>query len=124
MIKISILFSIIMLTIAACGSSHHLWMDEKHAKIELQKALGNSSLKKIKIDTLISNKETAVAIAEPILFKKYGKSHTMRQRPYQTTFIDGYWLINGTLPKGWVGGTFVIILKATDGEIIQLTHYK
>jgi hypothetical protein len=124
MIRLSILLSIVMLTIIACGSSHYLWMNEKNAKVELQKALGNPISNKIKIDTLISNKETAVEIAEPILFKKYGKRNIIRQRPYQTTFIEGHWIINGTLPKGWVGGTFVIILKATDAEIIQLTHYK
>ncbi|NRS90222.1 hypothetical protein HNQ02_003159 [Flavobacterium sp. 7E] len=76
------------------------------------------------VDTVIPDKETAVIIAETILFKIYGKDNIIKQRPYGINQIDNYWVLYGTLPQNMLGGTFLIILNSTNGQIIKLTHGK
>lgn len=76
-------------------------------------------------DTLIKNTETALAIAEPILASKYGQSKINRQKPLKAIKVDNFWIVDGTLPSRFnVGGTATVILRATDGKVILLTHYK
>ena len=73
---------------------------------------------------VISDKETAIAVAEQILFKIYGKDQILSEKPYNVGFVDSYWILSGTLPKGWVGGTFYIVLSSKDGRVIKLIHGK
>lgn len=75
-------------------------------------------------DTLIKNSSTAIAMAEPLLFDIFGKNQILTEKPYEVYLIDGYWYLSGTIPKGWKGGGFEIIISAKDGKIIRLTHYK
>jgi hypothetical protein len=98
-------------------------LGEEHAKTQILKALKDSTAKPF-YDTLIVDRQDAIALVEPILFKVYGKNQIIEQRPYEAYLIDGYWYIRGTLPKGSVGGTFEIIFSAHDGRVIRLTHYK
>ncbi|MDB5149057.1 MAG: hypothetical protein JWQ57_3077 [Mucilaginibacter sp.] len=76
------------------------------------------------VKKIISDKETAIAIAEAILFKIYGRGKILSEKPYHVTYVDDYWMLNGSLPDGYVGGTFFIILSAKDGRVIKLIHGK
>ena len=73
---------------------------------------------------IISDRETAIAVAESILFKIYGKEHIISEKPYVVNLVDGYWFITGTLPRGYLGGTFFIILSSKDGRVVKLIHGK
>ncbi len=76
-------------------------------------------------DSLVTDKKTAIAIAEPILFMVYGKGNITSQKPYQCYLVDGYWYISGNLPKKYeVGGVFEIIINAKNAQILKLTHGK
>lgn len=75
-------------------------------------------------DTLISDASLAIAMVEPLLFKIYGQQQIVSERPYETHLIDDYWYLSGTIPKGWNGGGFEVIMSAKSGEIISVTHYK
>ena len=97
-------------------------LGEKVAKQEITEALKRN--KKPFYDTLITDKETAIAMAEPLLFKIYGKEKIESERPYEIYRIDGYWYISGTIPKGFKGGTFIIIINSINGEVIRLIHEK
>jgi hypothetical protein len=99
-----------------------LVLGEKIAKQEITEALKRN--RKPFYDTLITDKETAIAMAEPLLFKIYGKEEIKSERPYEIYLIDGYWYISGTLPKGYKGGTFIIIINSINGEVIKLIHEK
>ncbi len=87
-------------------------------------ALHNSNEKQILADTLIKDSETAINVSEAILFKIYGKNNITRQKPYKTYLVDGYWILNGTLPEKMKGGTFLIIINSKNGQVIKLTHGK
>lgn len=100
----------------------HQLLGENHARNQLQKFLKDT--KQFTWDTLIRDKETAIAIVEPILFEKFGKEQILLEKPYEVYLINGYWYLAGTISKGSMGGGFEIIMSAKDAQIIRLTHYK
>ncbi|SHH85586.1 NTF2 fold immunity protein [Chryseolinea serpens] len=74
--------------------------------------------------TLIATAETAVKIAEPILFEVYGKERILSERPYGVHKIGGYWFISGSVPRLSDGGGFEIILDARDAKVMSIVHYR
>ena len=87
-------------------------------------------------DCTVNDEAAAVAIAEEILFKIYGKSNIEDQRPYEIKLLGNkVWSLKGsfnqsTLEKflsGGVpefGGTFEIDIDPRDGKILKIIHYK
>jgi len=73
---------------------------------------------------IIKDSSTAINVAEPILFSIYGKNNITEQRPYEIYFIDNYWVLTGTLPKGSAGGTFLIIIDSRNSKVLRITHGK
>ncbi|MFV0537571.1 MAG: YbbC/YhhH family protein [Dysgonomonas sp.] len=106
-------------------NTERLVLGKEHAEKELKESLSDSSLHNV-VGTrvLIDKEESAIKIAEAILFPIYTEKNITRQRPYETYLINNYWVINGTLPKGYKGGIFLIILDARDGKVIRITHDK
>ena len=98
-------------------------LGEKNARQAIKEAINNKNYKPF-YDTLITDREMAIEIVEPILFKIYGKENIVSERPYECYLIEGYWYICGTLPKDWKGGVFEIIISSKDGKVIELTHGK
>jgi len=92
----------------------------ENAQLELKNALLENE---ILTDKVISDSQTAVKIAEDILFKIYGEENIVKQRPYNVNYVEDYYIINGTMPaEVAIGGTFLIIISSKDGKIIKLTH--
>ena len=130
MINLKAIFFLAILTISltACGQSKsdRLILGKSYAQEELKSALTDKEQHNV-IDNksiIIKDSLTAINIAEPILFSIYGKDNISKQRPYETYLIDNYWVITGTLPKGYLGGTFLIIINSFDSKIIKITHGK
>ena len=123
-----IYFFILILTIISCNQRNNniVMLGETNARNELRIALaGNTHHNVINQDSIIiKDKETAIHVVEPILFFIYSKENIIKQRPYETWLIDKYWVISGTLAEGYLGGTFLIIMDATNAKIIRLTHGK
>ena len=119
-------FSAVLVMLVSCGRTinNRTTLGVEYAKQELRNALTDTTQNQVLVDTLIKDKETAITIAETILYKIYGKENITAQQPYEVNLIDGYWILNGTLPENMVGGTFLIIIDATNGRIIKLTHGK
>lgn len=95
-------------------NNNKVFHGKKFAKSELKSSLIDKSQHNV-IDykrTIIKDSATAINIAEPILFSIYGKDNIIKQRPYEAYLIDNYWVIFGTRPKGWKGGTFLIIIDS------------
>ncbi len=95
--------------------------DSAYAKDVLRLVKTN---KQVQVNGLIGDKETAIAIAEPILFKVYGRPQILGEKPYHVILYDGYWILSGSLSEGYTGGTFLIVLSAKDASVVGLTHYK
>lgn len=85
---------------------------------------------------LIKTELEAVNKAEETLFKIYGESKIIDERPYNIRLVDNKkWIIEGSLNKNLFetilysfipkfGGCFEIMLDAKTGEVINVTHYK
>lgn len=99
-------------------------LGEELLKKELDETLKNKSLHNV-IDgrrEIIEDKETAVLLAEKFLFRIYGEEKIKDERPYEIFKFGRYWTMRGTLPKNSLGGTFLIIIDATDSKVIRITH--
>jgi hypothetical protein len=76
-------------------------------------------------DCLVQNEETAVSIAEAILFETYGKSNIEKQRPYIINIKnDSIWVLDGTFNSICFGGTFHIELSSKNGKVLKIIHGK
>lgn len=127
-IKSMLTLSILTIYLTACGQnkSDRLILGKKYAEEELKSALSDT-VKHNVINSktiIIKDSLTATMIAESVLFGIYGKANITKQKPYEIYHIDNYWLLTGTLPKGWHGGTFLIILDDRNSQIIKITHGK
>ena len=107
-----------------CSAQQRSILGIEIAKKELKQALLDRTNKTTSIKNVISDKQTAIAMAELILFKIYGQKQIISERPYEVYLINGYWVLNGTLPKGSDGVGFLIILNSNNGQVIKLIHYK
>lgn len=70
---------------------------------------------------LVPDKETAIKIAEAVLFRMYGENSIKAQRPYVAREDDYIWWISGTLPKDSFGNVFNIGISKHTAAILRLT---
>lgn len=127
-IKAIYFLTLLIFTLTACRKSRgdRIILGKEYAEQEIKSSLIDKSQHNI-IDNkkvIIKDSLTALNVAEPILLSIYGKDNITKQQPYEIYFIDNYWLITGTLPSGWKGGTFLFIIDSRDGKIIRITHGK
>ncbi len=122
------IFSFFAFAVTSCSQTGNtrIILGKSQAEQELKAALSDTTLHNV-IDNktaIIQDSLTAIAVAESVLFSTYGKKNIIKQRPYEIYFIDKYWVLSGTLPKNYLGGTFLIIINSLDGKILRLSHGK
>jgi len=91
---------------------------------ELYKLLKDSTQKRFHERILINNEKELVELAEPILFRIYGKDKILNERPYDYYRFGDFWILTGTLPKQSKGGTFNIKINRKTCQIINISHGK
>jgi len=118
--------SFLLLAISSCAQNKRLVLGKENAKEELKIALSKKPQHNVVNNKTIIIKDsvTAIKIAEPILFNIYGKQNIEKQKPYEIYLLENYWVISGTLPENYLGGTFLIIIDARNSQIIKITHGK
>jgi hypothetical protein len=99
------------------------------AQVEL-----NQTIFKEKVNNVVNSKfsliktgQTAVAVAEPLLFSVYGERTIIESRPYDVHKIDNYWVILGKNAReaaGSGGGYFLLILHETDSRVIRMDYLR
>lgn len=101
------------------------WIGNKeYAKEQLEIALENKAdTTKMKVK-LFPKEENAINYAEIVLFELYGKDKIEFEKPYQIYLIDDYWIIFGTLPKGYIGGVFELVFDSWNGKVLRISHGK
>lgn len=78
-----------------------------------------------KEDGYVPNAETAVKIAEVILFNIYTKELIINQRPYNVYLEnDSIWCIEGNLHPNLDGGVFYIEICKDNGAVLKRLHTK
>jgi hypothetical protein len=74
----------------------------------------------------VPNAETAVKIAEAVLIPVYGEKQIISERPFRAVLKDNTWTVEGTLqcaPRCF-GGTALVEISKTSGEILLMIHGK
>jgi NTF2 fold immunity protein of polymorphic toxin system component len=69
---------------------------------------------------LVPDRETAIKIAEVVLFRLYGEESIVHQRPYNVKETKKNWWISGTLKDGHFGSVFNIAISKQTGAVIHL----
>jgi len=70
----------------------------------------------------VPDKETAIKIAEVILFRLYGEEDVIAERPYKVKEEDDIWWISGTLKEGHFGSVFNIAISKQTAAVLHLEH--
>ena len=97
---------------------------EIYSKEQLERFIGDSTTNLLQGEILINDKQTLIEIAEPILFRVYGKENIISERPYEIYLFGDYWIMNGTMPLSMKGGTFTIAINRKTCKVIGITHGK
>ena len=76
---------------------------------------------------LVPDEQTAIKIAEAVLFPIYGEKIIRGEKPYLVKLADGKWTIDGSMPKTKgdeivLGGTFHIVISQRDGQVLEIGH--
>jgi hypothetical protein len=71
---------------------------------------------------LVPDKETAIKIAEVVLFRLYGEENIISQRPYKVRQEDDTWWISGTIKENMFGSVFNIAISKQTGAVLHLEH--
>ena len=113
---------------SSCGQGfkNRVVLGEQSAKEQVRLAIlaDKNSVKPPYYKALLTSKEVAIAVAEPMLFNIYGRDNIVRQRPYEVYLVDGFWYIAGTLPKDSLGGTFEMVIDASNSRVVDVKHGK
>lgn len=71
---------------------------------------------------LVPDKDTAIKIAEVILFRLYGERDVTSQKPYGVTEDENIWWVCGTLKKDDLGSVFTIAISRQTAAVLYLEH--
>ena len=69
---------------------------------------------------LVPDKDTAIKIAEVILFRLYGQDNITTQKPYIVTQDENIWWVCGTGKQGMLGSYFKIAISQQTAAILYL----
>jgi hypothetical protein len=75
----------------------------------------------------VPNEETAVKIAEVVLVPVYGAKTIRDEEPFKARREGDVWRVEGSLNCGaphCFGGTAVVRISKSSGEILFMAHYK
>lgn len=73
---------------------------------------------------VVPNEATAIKIAVAVWEPIYGADKIAGEKPFHATLTEGVWTVQGSLPKGWVGGVALAEISKADGRILRISHGK
>jgi hypothetical protein len=71
----------------------------------------------------VPDAETAIRVAEAIWLPIYGKGIYQR-KPFVAHLNGDVWVVEGSLPKGVLGGVPLAEISKSDGRVLRVTHGK
>jgi len=72
----------------------------------------------------VPNEKTAIAIAVAVWSPIYGGKIIKGEKPYKAVLTNGVWHVEGSLPKGKMGGVAEIEISKEDAKILRVSHGK
>ena len=65
---------------------------------------------------------TAIKIAVAVWSPIYGADQIEKEKPYKARLSNGIWTVEGSLPKGPLGGVADADIAKDDGRILRVIH--
>jgi hypothetical protein len=110
---------------AQVDSTKEQWFQKFYSTRYLDKVLQKKHFNYKPANGVIPDSGTAVDIAVIVLSKAYGKETIEHEKPFTAILKDGYWIVYGSLPgEIVVGGVAEIVIRKSNGEIINISHGK
>jgi hypothetical protein len=79
----------------------------------------------IERDGLVPDAETAIGIAVAAWEPIYGKDKIAEEKPYRARLdTNRVWIVEGSLPKGCLGGVATAEIAKDDGRVLRVSHGK
>jgi hypothetical protein len=77
-------------------------------------------------DGFVPDANTAIKIGEAVLIPVYGEKQIDSERPFTAKLRGNVWTVTGTLncAPQCEGGTAVVKISKTSGQILFMTHYQ
>ena len=76
-------------------------------------------------DGFVPDAKTAIKIAVAVWEPIYGEDRVAGEQPYRARLdTNGVWIVEGSLPEGWVGGGAIAEIAKDDGRILRVSHGK
>ncbi len=66
--------------------------------------------------------ETAIHIALAVWLPVYGGRRLAGQEPFEAIRHGEFWFVCGTLPPRWLGGVAEALIRASNGEVLNVSH--
>jgi hypothetical protein len=73
---------------------------------------------------VVGDPKTAQTVALAYLTPIYGEANMRREMLLQARLSGEVWTVNGTLPRGSVGGTAQILICQRNGTVLSIIHFK
>jgi len=100
------------------------WFRDYYKKY-VKEALSKQRHNYIPSKGVVPDSTTAIKIAEIILSGVYGKRMVDGEKPFTALLVDGCWVVYGHLPDNFLyGGAAEIIIRKTNGEVVNISHGK
>ena len=72
--------------------------------------------------SVVPNAKVAEIIHSAVAGAVFGDDKIQKQRPFNAVRSGEFWVVYGTLPPGMLGGTAETVIRASNGEVLRITH--
>jgi hypothetical protein len=100
-IKAGVLLAMLGATVAVAAGEKKAWVPEKG---------------------FVPDGPTAIRIAEAVWIPIYGEKQLSTEKPFKAVLRNDTWIVTGTLPAGFRGGTAEAEISKRDGRILRVIH--
>jgi len=71
---------------------------------------------------MVASARTAALMAEAVAEGIWGVQTIRNERPCEVTDTAAHWIVRGSLPEGFEGGVFEVVIQKRDGTIVSVSH--
>lgn len=120
---LAVLVSFLAICSSACAAARQDQIDREWAADRVREALRQrtpilGSPRTIVVPTAA----VAEAIHAAVVRGVFGDATIREQRPFHAVRSGEYWVVHGSLPVGFAGGTAVTVIRAKDGAVLWVFH--
>lgn len=119
----SILIAFTFMSIDAMASDNKSQFIEKLEREHIRDVLTGKHHNVLTLREAVPSPQAAIDVALAVWLPIYGAKLLENQKPFRATRYDEYWFVTGTL-KTQLGGTAEAVIRAKNGEVLNVSHGK